>query len=398
MTLRASVRVLAVAAAAVATVLVATACAGPGIAPAAAPAVVTPVLTPIVGSVPYAPVPVVGDDGNTHLVYELSLINYTNAASTLTDVAVQDAETGATLLDLSGTDLGARLKPTGGSTYAPTLQAGQNGMLYLHVTMPGKAAVPDRLTHRLTATVAGAPTTETVATTTVTKRTLPVLGPPLKGAGYIAADGCCDAVRHTRATLPVNGAPLLAQRYAIDYEQIGADDRIYSGDKTNPASYRIFGQQALAVADATVVDTHDGLPEQVPGTYPTGIPITEADGNYVVLDIGGGFYVNYAHLQPGSLQVKPGDTVHKGDVLGLVGNTGNSVAPHLHLHVMDAPSPVVSEGLPYLVDSFTITGRTVSTAAFDDAEANGTPLQLVPGLQPTTHTDQMPLDQAILTY
>lgn len=357
------------------------------------------VVTPIVGAVPYAPVPVLGDDGRNHLVYEISLINYTGQPVTVDEVTVVDPATGGSIFTLAGADLADRLKPTGGGNeYSEVLQAGQNGMLFLHIALDAETPVPASLTHRLTATIGGTAVTEQLAATNVDARTLPVLGPPLAGEGYVAADGCCDAVRHTRAVLPLNGTPLLAQRFAIDYEQVGPDGRIYVGDRSDVHSYRIYGQNALAVADGVVVGTHDGLPEQTPGVYPNGIPIGEADGNYVVLDIGNGFFVNYAHLQPGSLRVEPGQQVRKGDVLGLVGNTGNSVAPHLHLHVMDNASPVVSQGLPYLVDSFTVTARGASTAAFDDAEGNGVPLQTVPGLEPTEHQTQLPLDQGILTF
>lgn len=65
---------------------------------------------------------------------------------------------------------------------------------------------------------------------------------------------------------------------------------------------------------------------------------------------------------------------------------------------VDAPSAIVAQGLPYLIDSFTVTGRSASTAAFDAAEADGIPLATLPGLTPTTHTDQMVLDQAIVTF
>jgi murein DD-endopeptidase MepM/ murein hydrolase activator NlpD len=60
----------------------------------------------------------------------------------------------------------------------------------------------------------------------------------------------------------------------------------------------------------------------------------------------------YAHMQPGSLRVKLGEKVRRGQVLGLVGNSGNSTAPHLHFHVTDANSPLESEGLPYVFESF----------------------------------------------
>jgi murein DD-endopeptidase MepM/ murein hydrolase activator NlpD len=152
------------------------------------------------------------------------------------------------------------------------------------------------------------------------------------------------------------------------------------------------------VADGTVAVAADNLPEQTPGTFPTNISPAEADGNSVVLDIGNGFYANYAHFQPGSVKVQVGDTVKRGDVLGLVGNSGNSVAPHLHFHVMNGPSQLASEGLPYLIDSFTVTGQVDSTAAFDKAEAEGTPIGTVAGVTSTTHEDQMVLDQNIVTY
>src|SRR5690606_30765550 len=135
-----------------------------------------------------------------------------------------------------------------------------------------------------------------------------------------------------------------------DWEQLDEAGRIYDGPRADPKSYTIFGAEALAVADATVAAVIDGLPEQTPGEYPTNIPLAQADGNSVILDLGGGRFALYAHLQPGSLRVKPGERVRRGQVLGLVGNSGNSVAPHLHFHVMDGPSPLDANGLPYAID------------------------------------------------
>jgi murein DD-endopeptidase MepM/ murein hydrolase activator NlpD len=93
--------------------------------------------------------------------------------------------------------------------------------------------------------------------------------------------------------------------------------------------------EVLAVADGTSSRPSTAYPIRCPAPTPQNIPLAEADGNFVVLDIGDGFFVNYAHMEPNSVRVEPGDRVRMGDVLGLVGNTGNSVAPHLHLHVMD---------------------------------------------------------------
>jgi hypothetical protein len=359
-------------------------------------------LTPLVGTVPFPPVPFTGSDGKTHLVYELAVTNFTGARLTVNEVKVEDGETGGVVGDLDATQLRNRLQPAGTREGADHLEPGQAATVFIHVITDGDAA-PRTLVHEVSVTSAAMPpgkdqVTERLATTKVDDRTLPVLSAPLRGERYIAADGCCDAVRHTRALLPVNGQAVVSQRYAIDFEQADAQNRIFTGDPKDPASYAIFGKEVLAVADGAVVGTRNDLPEQTPGTYPAGIPIDEADGNFVVLDVGNGFYVNYAHMQPGSVRPKLGDKVKRGDVIGLVGNTGNSVAPHMHLHVMDGPSPLASQGLPYLYDRFTITGQVASTADFDASEGTGVPLVTVPGIQPSRHSNQLILDQNLVTF
>ena len=85
-------------------------------------------------------------------------------------------------------------------------------------------------------------------------------------------------------------------------------------------------------------------------------------GNYVLLDIGGGHFASYAHFQPNSLKVKVGDKVKLGQVLGLVGNSGNSDLPHLHFHITNAASPLAAEGVPYVFKSFMMQGVLKSNA------------------------------------
>jgi hypothetical protein len=359
-------------------------------------------LTPVLASVLDQPVPFEGSDGRAHLVYELQLTNFTAGDLTIDRVGVLDVASGEPVQTLGAAAVADRLQTAGVRESDAGLGAAQMATLFVHVTLAAGETIPEQLAHEVSATVEGpagtTSVTELVGQTSVDKRTLPVLGPPLAGRRLIAADACCDATRHTRAILPIGGHLFVSQRYAIDYERLDGNDRIYVGDRLDPSSYRIYGDKAFAVAEGTVVATINDLEEQTPGELPENLPVEEADGNSVVIDLGHGFFANYAHFQPGSVRVQVGDRVEAGDVLGLVGNSGNSLAPHLHFHVMTGPSPLAAQGLPYLIDSFTVTGRGKSTEAFDEAEAEGTPLPIVHSTDGAEHTDQLVLDQRIVTF
>ena len=335
-------------------------------------------------------------------MYELGLTNFSSGPITVRRVQVLDGR-GRALLTYGPAAVAGRLQPGGERTATATMKGSTQALLFVHVTLPAGAPVPRTLRHRITSVVAAAPPgrrtrTEVGGATPVDRQPVATIGPPLAGGGYVSADSCCDATRHTRAALPVDGRVRVAQRMAVDWEQLAAAGRIYDGPRERLTSYTIFGKPVLAVADARVVSTIDGEPEQVPGKFPAGITLAQADGNAVVLDLGRSRYALYAHMQPGSIRVKAGDRVRRGQVIGQVGNTGNSIAPHLHFHVMDGPSPLASDGLPYEIDSYQVTGRGAGTAAFDRAEADGTPMPVAPVLPPTPVTDALPLDQLIIAF
>lgn len=360
-------------------------------------------ITPLLAEVPYAPIPFAGSDGRTHLVYELEATNFSSGETTIERLEVLDAGTGDVIDTLDKAEVAGRLQPAGLREAADAFDPSMTALVFLHVTFENAEEVPDRLVHRLSLRAEAAPPgqrqiTEEVGPAAVERRDVAVVGPPLRGSDYIAADSCCDATRHTRAALPIDGRLWLAQRYAVDYEQLDDDRRIYGGEKEDLESYTIYGQEALAVAGGRVVKVVDGLPEQTPGEFPQGISLEEADGNSVILDLGGGNYALYAHFQPGSIRVREGDRVKRGDVLALVGNSGNSLAPHLHFHMMSTQLSLASNGLPYVVDSFTLTGRTAGTDAFDEAEAEGTPLEVTPVDPAEAVTDALPLDQSVVSF
>jgi hypothetical protein len=358
-------------------------------------------MTPLLLAVHDAPMPFRGSDGRTHLVYELWITNFSSAESTIEGVDV--VGDGRAVATLDAATIAARLQPAGRRDASAAIASGATSLLFVHVVLPVGAPVPAKLSHAVRAEVPAAPPGQRQMTldggaVTVDRRPPAVIGPPLRGDSYVAADSCCDATRHTRAALPVDGRVRIAQRFAVDWEQLDDAGRIYEGPREQPGSYAIYGKEAIAVADARVASIVNDQPEQTPGKFPEAISIMQADGNAVVLDLGKGRFALYAHLQPGSVRVRAGDRVRRGQVLGLVGNSGNSVAPHLHFHVMDGPSGLDSNGLPYEIDAFDVVGHTPGTAAFDTAEADGTPLAVTPATPPVQARRALPLDQSIVRF
>lgn len=371
--------------------------AGPGLAAERSGEQITPLLL----AVHDAPIPFKGSDDRTHLVYELWITNFSSGDATVEQVSVLGD--GSLLATLDAAAIAARLQPAGRRDARDTLPSGATSLLFVHLTLPAGAPVPARLSHEVRARIDAAPPglqqmTLSGGDVTVDRRAVVVIGPPLHGARFVAADSCCDATRHTRAALPVDGHVRIAQRFAVDWEQLDDAQRIYVGPREQLTSYTIFGREAVAVADARVVAARDDQPEQVPGKLPEAISLAEADGNAVVLDLGDGRFALYAHLQPGSLRVHAGDTVTRGQTIGLVGNSGNSTSPHLHFHVMDGPSPLDSNGLPYEIDAFEVTGASPGTAAFDHAEESGAPLAIDPVSPPRHVTRALPLDQTLVEF
>ena len=358
-------------------------------------------MTPLLLAVQDAPVPFMGSDGQIHLVYELGMTNFSSA-----EIAVEKVEVvgdGSVLQTLDTAAVAGRVQPAGLREPTGTLAKSTHALLFLNVALAPGNKIPAELSHRVTLRVSAAPPghqelSESGGATMVDKRSVALIGPPLDGERYIAADSCCDATRHTRAALPINGRVWVAQRYAVDWEQMDASGRIYTGPREKLESYAIFGQPVLAVANALVVSVVDGQPEQTPGSYPSNIALDAADGNSIILDLGEKRYALYAHLQPGSIKVHRGEKVHLGQVLGLVGDTGNSIVPHLHFQVTDGPSSLSSNGFPYEIRDFEMTGKSDGTAAFGQAESNGTPLPVTPFSPPRAVKEAMPLDQTIISF
>ncbi len=166
-----------------------------------------------------------------------------------------------------------------------------------------------------------------------------------------------------------------AQAFAYDFvsERLGRDRRERSGrsagrvparrtarrsSRDHLTDFYAFGQEVLAPADGVVVRAVDGEPDWPPAStrllfaHPAVTSPRQLFGNYVVLDHGHGEFSLLAHLKRGSLRVRRGDRVKRGQVIAQCGNSGLSAQPHLHFQVMDGPDPLRSRGLPIRFESY----------------------------------------------
>jgi hypothetical protein len=181
---------------------------------------------------------------------------------------------------------------------------------------------------------------------------------------------------HRRVLYTVNGAVHVPGRFAIDWIRVGPHGGFARGDGKRPSQWFGYGADVLAVMDAVVSSTGEGIAE--PGSLAEGaarkVPLEDAAGNYVALDLGDGRYAFYEHLKPGSITVKPGQRVRLGEAIGKLGFTGESTGPHLHFHVSDTNAPLPAEGLPYGLDHVRVMGSYTSIEVF----GQGKPWQALP--------------------
>jgi len=369
--------------------------------PASAPAA-SDEYTPVVQSVMSEPRWFRDSDERIHVVYELRLTNGFPVPIDVRSVSVRDRGRGGTIERLQGprlTDAMSLLATPGDAT--STIPPSGIGIVWFDVEVRNRDRIPARIGHRLTVKVPpGLPVprriTSVGAPSRVDRRVPTRIGAPLRGPGWIAVGSCCDGP-HRRSIQPVNGGLHLGQRFAIDWNGMDAEHRWVVGDPSRNRSWVFYGKPVLAVADARVVAAVDRFPDQVPGD-PNPVTLREADGNYVILRLSRGHFAFYAHLAPGSVRARVGERVREGEVIGKLGNSGSSTGPHLHFQMMDRPSALASDGLPYVFERFRRQGRipplTPELAAEVEA-GEPTPLEPVP---PARHRDQLPLGRDVVAF
>ncbi|MBK9154901.1 MAG: M23 family metallopeptidase [Chloracidobacterium sp.] len=142
-------------------------------------------------------------------------------------------------------------------------------------------------------------------------------------------------------------------QFAIDILGLTPNYAAMLRDGESNADYAGWGKEVLASADGEVVYARNDVPDNPPNVDPGSVfskehdPIDATAGNAVIIGHGNSEFSVVMHMQKGSVRVKKGDKVKRGDVIGLLGNSGDSFGPHLHFQLQDGPELFKYTSLPF---------------------------------------------------
>jgi hypothetical protein len=315
-------------------------------------------------------------EGRTCLAYELHVTNFLPVDVALARVRVDAAgKPGVTIADYGDDELRARLGRPGlrNPGDREVLGPGMRAVVYLWIPLPNGLAVPPSIENLVEVEVrrpSGPSRVEIENAVTVSAEPPVALDPPLRGGPWVAISSPLLQGGHRTAIYTVGGRARIPGRFAIDWIRPGADGAI-EPSAAPPPDWNGYGTEVLAVADASVAAAMDDVREDAasPGRAAAPVPLENASGNYVALDLGHVRFAFYEHLKSGSVAIKAGDRVTRGQVIGRLGKSGStSIGPHLHFHVADATNPLAAEGLPFVFTRFEQLGAYRSIEALIEGE------------------------------
>ena len=284
-----------------------------------------------------------------------------------------------------------------------SLDSSMAGTLWMDVTFDRRSQIPHQLKHRLITTPIenGSPTgphTTTVGAHTSVVRTKPVvITPPLSGPGYVNANGCCGLGAHVRALFTFDGRRHLSQRFAIDWVKLDDEGHWWSDDPSKNRDFEVFGEPIIAASPGKVVDVRSDLPQNTPPSPLENLDLGNALGNHVTVRMGGGLFAIYAHMK--MVAVDEGDRVRRGQLLGRVGNSGGSTAPHLHFQITRGlqGGGALSNGVPYEFDGFRLDGQIANIEDFL-SQQNSVQAIIEPPEKPARRSAELPLQTDVVDF
>ena len=297
--------------------------------------------------------------GRMQLTHELHLTNFQQGDVSIRAVAVRD-ERGVELTRYEGAELARRMTRPGlrNDHATPEVVApGMRAIVHFWFTIPRTIELSARLTHVVDVDVVRAGVTTSTQVTggaSGITTTASEIGAPLRGGPWVAIYDPLLKGGHRTAVYTIAGRARIPGRFAIDFIA-HPDSGVLPAKRAADANG--FGAEVLAVADGTIAIAVDGVVDATPPP----ITLELAPGNHIAIDIGGGRFAFYEHLQMGSVRVKVGDRVVRGQVIARLGSSGSSsIGPHLHFHVADAASTLAAEGAPFLFNQFADVGKFAS--------------------------------------
>lgn len=174
---------------------------------------------------------------------------------------------------------------------------------------------------------------------------------PFRGEWYVLNGGPDRVISHS--------CDVVAQRYVYDFVIAGEALRRWREgmEGRELEDHLCYGEPILAPAGGIVAEARDGIQNAPrPGTGRLDPFASDIRGNSVVIEPAGGEYSVLGHLMPGSVRVREGERVERGQEVGRCGNSGNSSEPHLHFHVQDRANFFEGAGLPVAFDGVEVDG------------------------------------------
>jgi len=169
------------------------------------------------------------------------------------------------------------------------------------------------------------------------------LYPPFKGTWTVIVGG-----EFREGAMQNN---LLQQQYAYEFSAKDTVGSRYKNDGKANEDYFGYEKEVLAPANGTIVETIDGIRENLPGLHNPYASI----GNAIIIQHSNREYSVLSFLRQGSIRVKVGDKVTRGQVIAQCGNSGNATEPVIHYHLQDSPYLQTAKGIKFYFERATVT-------------------------------------------